>query len=246
MSKTIVITGGGSGLGRALARRFMGEGETVVLLGRTLSKLEAATAGLEGRASAIGCDIARPSSVKAAFAEIAERHGRIDALINNAAVFQPALVAEASDEHIVNTININLTGAILCARSAIPLLNANGHIINVTSESVAMPFPHLTLYQSSKAGLEQFTECLHRELRPSGIRVTTVRAGQMVGEGSGWDIDPAAAARFFEASLKVGMNLMQGPASNFQSVTHVFRSLLDLPPDVHVVHVGLHARAAQL
>jgi meso-butanediol dehydrogenase/(S,S)-butanediol dehydrogenase/diacetyl reductase len=68
----------------------------------------------------------------------------------------------------------------------------------------------------------------------------------MVGEGSGWDIDPAAAARFFEASLKVGMNLMQGPASNFQSVTQVFRSLLDLPPDVHVVHVGLHARAARL
>jgi meso-butanediol dehydrogenase/(S,S)-butanediol dehydrogenase/diacetyl reductase len=75
--------------------------------------------------------------------------------------------------------------------------------------------------------------------------VTTVRAGQMVGEGSGWDIDPAAAARFFEASLKAGINLMENPSSSFESVTQVFRSLLDLPPDVHVIHVGVHARAAQ-
>jgi meso-butanediol dehydrogenase/(S,S)-butanediol dehydrogenase/diacetyl reductase len=246
MSKTIVITGAGSGLGRELARRFVSEGETVVVLGRTLSKLEALAAELGDRCMAVGCDVARPDQVKAAFAAIAECHGQIDVLINNAAIFQPATVAEASDEHIVNTINTNLTGAVLCARSVIPLLRAGGQIINVTSESVDLPFAMLTLYQSSKAGLEQFTLCLRRELKPTGIRVTSVRAGQMVGEGASLDADPATIGRFFEACAKNGINLMEGPVSTYTSVTQVFRSLLDLPPDVQVAHVSLHARAAHL
>ena len=123
--------------------------DVLVLLGRTASKVQAVADEIGASAMAVGCDVARPDQVKAAFAAIAERHGQIDVLINNAAIFQPSLVAEASDEHILNTINTNFTGAVLCARSAIPLLRPNGHIINVTSESVAMPFAFLTLYQAS-------------------------------------------------------------------------------------------------
>lgn len=244
MPKTIVITGAGKGLGRELARRFSREGETVVLLGRTAAKVEAVANEIGANAMAICCDVSKPDQVKAAFAAIADRHGQIDALINNAATFQPALVAEASDEHIVNTINSNLTGAILCARSAIPLLRPNGHIINVTSESVAMPFAFLTLYKTSKAGLEQFTISLHQELRQTGIRVTTVRAGQMAGEDMSMDAPPELIGRFFEANAKAGLNLAEGPITPYASATQVFRNLLDLPQDVHVAHVGVHARAA--
>jgi meso-butanediol dehydrogenase/(S,S)-butanediol dehydrogenase/diacetyl reductase len=246
MSKTIVITGAGSGLGRELARRFVSEGESVVVLGRTASKLEAVAAELGERCMPVACDVAKPDDVKAAFAKIAERHGQIDALINNAAIFQPSTVAEASDAHIVNTINTNLTGTVLCARSAIPLLRSNGHIINVTSESVELPFAMLVLYQSSKAGVEQFTKSLHRELRSTGVRVTSVRAGQMYGEGTSLDADPETIGRFFEACGKNGINLMEGPLSTYASVTQVFRNLLDLPADVHVVQVGIHARAGHL
>ncbi|HEY8385287.1 MAG TPA: SDR family NAD(P)-dependent oxidoreductase, partial [Porticoccaceae bacterium] len=74
MSKVIVITGAGVGLGRALARRFAADGDTVVLLGRTLSKVEAVAAEIGDRAMAVGCDVASPDSVRAAFAEIAKRH----------------------------------------------------------------------------------------------------------------------------------------------------------------------------
>jgi meso-butanediol dehydrogenase / (S,S)-butanediol dehydrogenase / diacetyl reductase len=246
LSKVIVITGAGIGLGRALARRLANDGEQVVLLGRTFAKVRAAAEEIGERAMAVGCDVASPASVKAAFAEIAERHPRIDVLINNAAVFEPFLVAEASDEQIVSTLAINLGGAILCSRSAIPMLGRGGHIINVSSESVeTLHMPHLLLYQCSKAGLERFTLGLHRELEPLGIRVSTVRAGAMMEPGKVWNVDPAARMRFGKAAMEAGINLLERPISQFSSVTHVFRSLIDLPADVHSVTVTVHARKAE-
>jgi meso-butanediol dehydrogenase/(S,S)-butanediol dehydrogenase/diacetyl reductase len=245
LSKTIIITGAGVGLGRALARRFASEGETVILLGRTVSKVEAAAAEIGERAMAIGCDVSSPDSVRAAFATIAARHSRIDVLINNAAVFQPFLIAQATDEQILGGIGTNLVGAMLCARSAIPMMEKGGQIINVSSESVELPFPHLIVYQSSKAGLERFSLGLHRELEGSGIRVTFVRAGQMMEEGKVWNVDPAAAMRFGQAALAAGLNLRERPISQFTSVTQIFRALIDLPPDLHAVSISLHARTGR-
>ena len=242
MSKIIVITGAGVGLGRALARRFANDGDNVVLLGRTFSKVQAAAQEIGERAMAVACDVSSPASVKAAFAEIAQRHPRIDVLINNAAVFEPFLVAEATDEQIMNTLATNLGGAILCARSAIAMMGRGSHIINVSSESIDLPFPHLLLYQTSKAGLERFTLGLHRELESSGICVSMVRAGSMMEEGKVWNVDPAAQMRFAKAAMEAGLNLRERPISQFTSVTNVFRALIDLPADLHAVSISLHAR----
>jgi NAD(P)-dependent dehydrogenase (short-subunit alcohol dehydrogenase family) len=244
MSKTIVITGAGIGLGRALARRFAEDGETVILLGRTASKVEAAAAEIGKRALAVQCDVASPDSVRAAFAEIAGQHPRIDVLINNAAIFEPFLIVNATDEQILNTVNANLAGPMLCARSAIPMMGRGGHIINVSSESVAMYMPHLSVYQSSKAGVERFSASLFRELEPDGIRVSTVRAGAMYEEGKTWDVDLQAKIDFHQAATAIGINLVERPISQFTSVTGIFRALVDLPPDLQVEHVSLHARAA--
>ncbi|MES0874314.1 SDR family oxidoreductase [Sinimarinibacterium thermocellulolyticum] len=242
MSRIFVITGAGIGLGRALARRFVNDGDRVVLLGRTAAKLEAVAAELGERASAIACDVAVPDSVRQAFAAIQSRHAHIDVLINNAAVFEPFLVAEASDAQIVNTIMTNLTGAILCARAAIPLMRRGSHIVNVSSESVGMRFPHLVVYQSSKAGLERFSEGLHHELEPAGIRVTSVRAGQMYEEGKTWDVPAQARLAFGQAAMAAGINLRERPLSQFGSVADALRRLIDLPPDLHVPHIQLAAR----
>jgi meso-butanediol dehydrogenase / (S,S)-butanediol dehydrogenase / diacetyl reductase len=242
VAKVIVITGAGVGLGRALARRFAADGESVVLLGRTLAKVEAAAAEIGERAMAAACDVASPDSVRAAFAAIATRHPRIDVLINNAALFEPFLIAEASDAQFLDIVGTNLTGPMLCARAAIPMMGRGAHIINVSSESVGMVFPHLVVYQSTKAGLERFSEGLHHELEPSGIRVTSVRAGQMFEQGKVWNIDPAAAVAFQKATAAIGLNLRERPISQFHSVTNVFRALLDLPPDITVQNVRLHAR----
>jgi NAD(P)-dependent dehydrogenase (short-subunit alcohol dehydrogenase family) len=241
LSKIIVITGAGAGLGKHLAQRFAADGDQIVLLGRTLAKVEAVAAEIGDRAFAVQCDVASADSVRSAFARIAERHPKIDALINNAAVFEPALIAEASDDHIERTLNTNILGAILCARSAIPMLREGGQIINVSSESVDMPFAHLIMYQASKAALESFSLNLHRELEPQKIRVTIVRAGQMAEEGKTWDIDPVARARFAQANVEAGLNLRGRPHTHFKSATDVFRGVVDLPADLHVAKVQMHA-----
>ncbi len=245
MSKVIVITGAGVGLGRALAREFVADGDRVVLLGRTAAKVEAVAEELGERAMAIGCDVSSPEAVRTAFAAIAERHSGIDVLINNAAIFEPFKIANASDEQILNTITTNLGGAMLCARAALPVMGRGGHIINVSSESVVVPLPHLSVYQSSKAGLEQFSTCLSREVEPDGIRVSCVRAGAMYEEGKTWDVEMQAKIDFHQAAVAAGINPAERPISQFSSVTGIFRMLIDLPADVQVAHINLHARTGE-
>lgn len=231
------------GLGRALARRFAQEGETVILLGRTYAKVQALAEELGEPAFAVECDVGSADSVRAAFAKIAERHPKIDVLINNAAIYEPFTVAEGTDEQIIGSVNTNLLGPIFCARAAIPMMEKGAYIINVGSESVAEPFHMLSLYQSTKAGLERFGEALVKELAPQGIRVTTVRAGPMYEEGKtnpSWN--PDAAMRFYQGCKENGLDMMKRPISQVASVTGVFRSLIDLPPDVQVMHVSVGAR----
>ena len=242
MSKVIVITGAGDGLGRALAKRFASDGEAVVLLGRTYVKVEAAANEIGEAATAIQCDVSKPDSVREAFAAIAKIHPKIDVLINNAAVFEPFKVVDASDAQILNAVTTNLAGPMFCARAAIPLMNRGGLIISVTSESVDMNFPHLSIYQSSKAGLERFSKSLSQELEPEGIRVCNVRAGQMFEEGKTWDVDPDARLAFAKAAIAAGINLMERPISHFASVTTIFRSLIDLPADLNIGSISLQAR----
>lgn len=242
MSRIIVITGAGAGLGRALAQRFSSESETVVLLGRTLAKVQAVADELGERAMALTCDVSSPASVREAFAAIGERHARIDVLINNAAIYEPFLIAEATDEQILNIIGTNITGTILCVRAALPLMQRGAHIINVSSESVELNFPHLVMYQASKAGVERFSAGLNFELSEQGIKVTALRAGQMFEEGKLPDWNPDAARRFAEAAMAAGLNLRERPLSHYTSVTDVFRAVIDMPADLQLPLVTVHAR----
>ena len=97
-----------------------------------------------------------------------------------------------TDEQILGTIATNLGGPILCVRSAIPMMERGSHIINVSSESVDLPFPHLSRVPVLQSRSRALYHSLHRELEPSGIRVTIVRAGQMMEPGKVWNADPAA------------------------------------------------------
>jgi NAD(P)-dependent dehydrogenase (short-subunit alcohol dehydrogenase family) len=231
MSKTIVITGAGAGLGRAMARKLAREGHRVVVLGRTPGKLAAVADEIGGGAWAQPCDVASAESVKTAFAEIASRAPRIDVLINNAAVYEPFTVAEATDRQITAPILTNLVGCVFAVRAALPLMKGGGHIINVSSESVALRFPMLSLYQASKAGLERFSEALKDELAGGGIRVTVVRAGTMYDEDTASDWPQDVRVRFGAACLAAGLDLRARPASHYRSVAAVIAELIDLPSD---------------
>lgn len=243
MGGIIVITGAGDGLGRALARRFAGDGETVVLLGRTLAKVEAVAAELGPQHLALHCDVTDPDSVRAAFAAIGERFPKIDVLINNAAIYEPFTLAEVRDDQVLGQLTTNLAGPIFCSREALPLFGGAGHIINVTSESTPLKMPMLWLYAGAKDALEYMSDMWSRELEPSGVRVTVVRAGQMMDEtktGVSWPMD--VAMRFAQENAKVGLNLRERPISHYNSVTDVFRAVLDTPADLHIGVVALSAR----
>jgi meso-butanediol dehydrogenase/(S,S)-butanediol dehydrogenase/diacetyl reductase len=242
VGRCIAITGAGAGLGRAVARRLGSDGDTIVLLGRTRARLEALAAELGGDSYPVVCDVASADSVGTAFAAIAERHPGIDVLINNAAVYQPFFVKDATDAQIGAAVMTNFAGPIYCSRAVIPMMRKGGHIINISSETVGLPHAMFSLYQSSKAGLERFTEALHAELEPHGIRVTLVRAGQMMDADSKSPAAGDLARRFAEENLKRGLDLRARPISSFTSVADVVRVLIHLPADVNVPRIFLEAR----
>ena len=243
MGRIFVITGGGTGLGRAFARALAADGETVILLGRRLDKVQAVADEIGHGAFALACDVSDPASVDAAFAEIAKVHPRIDGLINNAAVFWPFLLEDARNDQIDAIVDINLKGVIHAARAAIPLLGRGGTIINIGSETVAGRVPMFSLYQGSKAGMERFNQALQQELAESGIRVTLYRVCRMADEDSTWDVDPETLVKFRERSAKAGVDQASKPIASFASAAAQLRWLVNLPPDVQVNEVIIEARA---
>jgi NAD(P)-dependent dehydrogenase (short-subunit alcohol dehydrogenase family) len=200
MSKVIVITGAGVGLGRALARRFAEDGDSVVLLGRTLSKVEAAAAEIGERAMAVGCDVASPDSVRAAFATIAKRHPRIDVLINNAAIFSTLQMRPFEQiplEEWEQVLRVNITGAFLCARAVLPAMRKAkwGRIINMASGAVSLGRPGYLHYIASKAALIGMSHSMARELGPDNITVNAILPGATFTEIERKTVTPAQKER---------------------------------------------------
>lgn len=243
MGKSIVITGGGSGLGRALAHRLAKDGNTLFLMGRNREKLETVARELP-QARAIACNVAEPESVSAAFAQVAEQVERLDVLINNAGVFQPSLIGEASDSHIRTLLDTNLAGPIYCSRAAIASMGKGSHVISIGSETVVIPVAMLALYQSAKAGLERFSKTLDQEVAPLGIRVTLVRAGKMFEAGMESPFTPELHAKFAAENAKLGPQSSTGALSHYASVAATIAPLLDLPDDINVPEIMLVGRYA--
>jgi NAD(P)-dependent dehydrogenase (short-subunit alcohol dehydrogenase family) len=244
VSKVIVITGAGSGLGKTLARHFARNGDQVVLLGRTFAKLQTLAGEIGPAALPIACDVSDPDAVRSAFDQIMKTHGRVDVLINNAALAQFTTLGDASDDHIFTTVGTNLIGTLLCSRAALHVMAPGGHIINVSSESVDAPYPHHVVYQATKAGIETMSRHLQDEVRPRGIRISVVRAGPMLGEDRAVHSSPEASEAFHKACLERGMDLAQVPIARTESTLWVFQSLIDMPPDVHVDTVRFVGRKA--
>ena len=193
--KVAVVTGSTSGSGRAIASRFAHEGATVVMLARGAERLKELEASLGGDVVGIPTDIGDPDSVDAAFAEVKRRYGKLDVLVNNAAIYRPCAIEELSNEDILAQTRANFLGPVYTCRAAIPLLRAagGGDIVNTSSETTLDPFPHLSMYSSTKAALEAFTRMLMAELPDDDIRVTTLVQGVALGEGGGstdWSWEP--------------------------------------------------------
>ena len=243
--KTVVVTGASRGLGRALVDLLVGEGVQVACLARPSDAL-AELARVHGEmVLPVACDMGDLGQIDSAIETVVGKFGRIDALVNNAAIFQPFLLEEARAEQIEQHFRINVIGPAWLMRAAIPHLRAaRGQIISVSSESVRMPFPFLTIYAATKGALEVLSAGLREELRDQGIRVSVLRAGSMTGGSGDRDWAPDVAHRFFERIQQTGHAHFTGEAAAQESVASVVLDLLTLPPDVNIDLIEARGAAA--
>ncbi|MCK9541416.1 MAG: SDR family oxidoreductase [Novosphingobium sp.] len=202
-----VVTGASRGMGRHFAAALIREGAQVGLMARASESLEATAAELGASALPVACDIADPDSVRGAFAAVEQAFGGLDILVNNAGMSIVGTTETFSDSDIHQQIAVNFTGTIYTCRSALPLLrqSAEPHIVNISSESVKAPYPLLSLYAASKAGLENYTRALRKELRDDGIRVTILRSGYVDGSemSRNWT-DPEKQKQFVDTCIEWG------------------------------------------
>ena len=192
LGKVAVVTGASRGIGFAIARTFAAEGCSVVITGRDGAKLSKSAAELRRflpkkshanhdnvvEVVAEVCDVRDPDSVASLFAMVKQRFGKIDVLVNNAGIAQPAVSIEHTSREVWrDVIDTNLTGLFLCTRATLPLMQAGATIINNISVAARTVFPNFAAYNASKHGALGFTLSLRDELIPRGIRVVALMPG---------------------------------------------------------------------
>lgn len=189
----VLITGGAQGIGRAAAQRFLQAGWQVVIADSDAAAGAAAETALAalGPVRFIAADIAREAEVTQLIAAAREHCGRLDALINNAAILRNKPLAELSLADWERVIGVNLTGALLCSKYAAPhLAERGGSIVNIASTRAHMSEPHTEAYSASKGGLVALTHALAISLGPR-VRVNCVSPGWIdVGD---WHTPPTPA-----------------------------------------------------
>jgi NAD(P)-dependent dehydrogenase (short-subunit alcohol dehydrogenase family) len=233
-SKIAIVTGAGSGIGRAVALALLREGYSLALAGRRPDALAetAARAGTDaGRALAVPTDVTDPASVAALFAKTREAFGRLDLLFNNAGAGAPPVpLDELSPEQWRRVVDVNLTGTFLCTREAFRLMKSQsprgGRIINNGSISAHAPRPHSAPYTASKHAITGLTKSTALDGRPHDIACgqidignaateMTARMAKGVPQANGtvepeptMDVDHVARAVLYMAGLPLDANVL--------------------------------------
>ena len=173
MAKAALVTGGSSGIGLAIARVLREEQFDLTLASRTKEKVERAAGDLG--AQAVAADVSREEDCERLIAEHRERFGRLDVLVNSAGVGIGGRVEELSTKHWNLQLDVNLRGAFIVTRAALPLLKeTRGLVVNIASIAGTNPAPGLAAYGASKAALISFTRSLNAELEDGGVRSTAI------------------------------------------------------------------------
>ncbi len=177
--KVALVTGGGSGIGEAIAIAFAREGARVAVAARRAAPIRAVVEAIDrtgGEGLAVAADVRRVSDAEALVRATVDRFGRLDVLVNNAGVFRLTDITTTTEEDWDDILATNLKGAFFCIRfAAIEMLRqGKGKIINVSSQAGAVGWPRGSVYCASKAGLEGLTRALAVDLAPSKINVNAI------------------------------------------------------------------------
>lgn len=240
-SKVVVVTGAGSGVGRAVALAFLDNGDKVALLGRRQSPLEEtiSQSSASESAMALPADVTSEENVVAAFAAVAKQFGRIDVLFNNAGIFpQSASFEEIALADWETAVDINLNGSFLCAREAFRYMKAQdpmgGRIINNGSISAHAPRPQSAGYTTTKHAINGLTKSIVLDGRPYNIA-----CGQI-------DIGNAATqmlAGVASEALQANGTVMQEPMMSVDEVADAVLSMADLPLATNIQNMLIMATA---
>jgi 3-oxoacyl-[acyl-carrier protein] reductase len=186
--KVTIVTGGGTGIGKAIALRFAEAGAPMVIASRKLENLEAVARQITeagGEALAIQCDVRDPGDVKRVVEATVERFGRLDVLVNNHGASFRAPVSEITPNGWDAIVGINLKGTFLFSQAAAEVMKRQGGgvIVNISSTAGTHGAPGMTHYGAAKAGVVNFTTSFAVEVAASGIRVNCVVPGPIITEG---------------------------------------------------------------
>ena len=176
-NKTALVTGAGTGIGRAIAKRLADEGACVVITGRTESTL-AESASQHENISYVVADIGKTADVARLVAQVLQRHGKLDILVNNAGVAPVTPFAESTLAEYDHVFLANVRGLVDLTLQTLPSLKATkGNIVNLTSAIVARPIANMSTYAGSKAAVTAYSQVWAKEFAEDGVRVNIVSPG---------------------------------------------------------------------
>lgn len=190
--KVALVTGSARGIGAAIATRFAADGASVVVnYSKSKAEGDAVAAAINaagGKAVAVRADVGNPADIPVLFAETVKAFGKLDILVNNAALFaalHQKHFMEISSEEWDRIMAVNVRGVFECVKAAVPEMRKNkyGKIVNIASGTVFKGTPMLLHYVTSKAAVVGMTRCMARELGNDRIRVNTLAPGLTVSEG---------------------------------------------------------------
>ena len=182
--RSIVVTGGTTGIGRATALRLAADGANVLIYGRHEQELQDALKDIEaaaangGSVQGITADQSKPEDVERVFTEADRRLGGVDILVNNAALAAKSVMDMEVDE-IREVVNTNLLGYLLCCKQAIRRMaeKGGGHIVNVGSMSATVREAGSDVYVATKSGIEGFSEALRKQANEKGVKISLIEPG---------------------------------------------------------------------
>jgi NAD(P)-dependent dehydrogenase (short-subunit alcohol dehydrogenase family) len=235
--KTILVTGAGSGIGRATARAFLAQGWRVALLGRRRERLEEAAAG-DARALILTADVGDADQVEAAFAVVKAAWGRLDVLFNNAGQSAPAApIDEIPVAEWLAVNSANITGMFLCARAAFGIMRhqspQGGRIINNGSISAHVPRPGSVPYTMSKHAVTGLTRTLGLDGRAFNIACGQIDIGNALTD---------MAAKFTQGVPQANGEVRVEPVMDVAHVADAVLHMAGLPLDVNVPFMTIMAR----